>query len=203
MTWAVRIAAAAIVGWAVVGASAQAPAPKATTVIRYAVPSDLPNFVQYPAATCAESRAAWFRDDARRCSVESNEFDPCFKHVNGLLWCVSDPSKKPGGSVVAVADPRTLAPSHPRTQGLSHTAWLFELADGSTCRPLADSGREIERLTELYSCKWGTDGNADAVLGELETSLPVWTIRKVLINKKVDPQTIKSFVVAPVKTVWQ
>lgn len=41
------------------------------------------------------------------------------------------------------------------------------------------------------------------MLGDLDSSAPVWTIRKVLINKKAEPQTIKSLTIAAVKTVWQ
>jgi hypothetical protein len=88
------------------------------------------------------------------------------------------------------------------TADAGHGAWFFVLDDDSTCTPLAGRGRELEGLTELYSCRFGSDGPADALLGDFDTSQPVWTIRKVLINKKTDPQTIKSFAMAAVKTVW-
>ena len=82
-------------------------------------------------------------------------------------------------------------------------AWFFELTDGSTCRPVAGSGRIVEGERELYACKYGSAGEADAVLGDLDSSAPVWTIRKVLINKKAEPQTVKSLAIASVRTVWQ
>ena len=89
------------------------------------------------------------------------------------------------------------------TANARQRVWYFELADGTTCRPIAGPGREIEGLVELYTCKFGPDGGADAVLGDLDASEPVWTIRKVLINKKTEPQTIKSFAMAAVKAVWE
>jgi hypothetical protein len=82
-------------------------------------------------------------------------------------------------------------------------AWFFELADGSKCRALAAPGRVVEGEWELYTCKYGSAGEADAVLGDLDASAPLWTIRKVLINKKAEPQTIKSLAIASVRTVWQ
>jgi hypothetical protein len=94
------------------------------------------------------------------------------------------------------------APATDRAGGRTH-AWLFELADGTLCRPLLDDRREIDGLTEIYSCKWMMASEADAVLGELDASAPVWTIQQVLLNKKVEPMTIKSLLTAPVKTVWQ
>ena len=58
-------------------------------------------------------------------------------------------------------------------------------------------------MSEIYSCKWVFPGEADGVLGELDSSTAVWTIQQVTLNKKVEPQTIKSLLTAPVKTVWR
>jgi hypothetical protein len=68
---------------------------------------------------------------------------------------------------------------------------------------LAGPGRIVEGEPELYTCTYGSAGPADAVLGDLDASTPVWTIHKVLINKKAEPQTVKSLAIAPVRTVWQ
>ena len=97
--------------------------------------------------------------------------------------------------------PAAAAPGAP-TQARHHT-WSFELTDGSMCQPLSKLGQVLDGAAELYSCRFGSAGEADAVLGDLDDSAPVWTIQKVLINKKVDPQTIKSLMIASVKTVWQ
>jgi hypothetical protein len=85
----------------------------------------------------------------------------------------------------------------------AHRAWFFELTDGSTCRPLLRSGRVVEGETELYGCNYVAGGEADALLGDLDSAGPVWTVHKVMINKKTEPQTIKSLVVASVRTAWQ
>lgn len=171
-----------------------------TRVIHFSVPASLPS--ARVTGACESSRAAWFRKDAARCTSGASSYDPCFHVSSGdaenFRWlCVTDPRKPETAQLLE----STAVPVS--TGDGSHRAWFFVLSDDSTCTPLAETGREIERLPELYSCRWGADGNADAVLGELDASQPVWTIRKVLINKKVDPQTIKSFTIVPVTTVWE
>lgn len=172
-------------------------ASRSTTVIHFSLPAKLPSTVVE--GSCESSRAAWFRNDAARCAAGSSAYDPCFRTPTDNQWlCVRDPRKPESWQVLVSTGPAASNAG----QGAAHRAWFFVLSDGSTCTPLAAPGREIERLSELYSCRYGTDGDADAVLGELDASQPVWTIRKVLINKKVDPQTIKSFTITPVTQVW-
>ncbi len=57
-------------------------------------------------------------------------------------------------------------------------------------------------MIELYECRFGIDGPADAVLGDLDSTGSVWSISKVKINKML-PMTIKWTASAAVKTVWQ
>lgn len=184
-------------GWAV--ARAQSPAVAPTRVVAFAVPSTLPELVQ--TGTCGASLMAWFRVDAMACTVEKTNLDPCFKTSRAdYALCVPDPRRTETMALVAFrqgfgADVEELP------QRVN--AWFFELADGTTCQPLPIRGRELDGLWELYKCKWGSSGEADAVLGDLDSSEPVWTIRKVSINKKTEPQTIKSMTVATVKTVWR
>jgi len=179
----------------------QSGAARATVVVRF----ELPPKAQWPhvdtPGACDASRAAWFRDDARRCTVGANVYDPCFvTPMAHQLLCNVDPRKTDRGTFVTIGAP-IVSPIPAR--GLVHRAWLFELTDGSSCRPIAGAGREFDGFAELYSCQFGSDGQADAVLGELDSSQPQWTIRKVLINKKTEPQTIKSLSIAAVKAVWQ
>jgi hypothetical protein len=114
------------------------------------------------------------------------------------VWCVRDPREAVSGELVNAT---SLTVTHAVSP--SHRAWFFELTDGTTCRPLAEPGRIVEDERELYTCKYGSAGPADAVLGDLDAGTAVWTIHKVLINKKAEPQTIKSLEIAPVRTVWQ
>ena len=147
------------------------------------------------------SRAAWFRADAMQCTAGKTTYDPCFTTSReDTVLCVTDPRSTSGRVPLKVAS----APSPPtNASGAGHRAWFFELTDGSTCKPLATPGREVEGMVERYECKFGTDGPADSVLGDLDSTTPIWTISKCQLNKKMDPPTIKWNNSVAVKTVWQ
>ena len=170
-----------------------------TRVVRYSPPSTLPD--QTKPGECQMSLAAGYRGDAFRCTADNATYDPCFATAkSGHVLCDVDPRKASSGTLV-----RAVMPDAPTTDSNSarNRAWLFELTDGTLCRPLLDNRREIDGMTEIYTCKWVMASEADGVLGELDSSTPVWTIQQVWINKKVEPMTIKSLLTAAVKTVWQ
>jgi len=171
----------------------------ATQVVHYSPPAALPEPAK--AGECLASLAAGYRTDTFRCTVDKTLYDPCFQTAtSGHVLCDVDPRKPSSGTLV-----RATMPDAPQseTNGARNRAWLFELTDGTLCRPLLDNRREVDGLTEIYSCKWVMANEADGVLGELDSSAPVWTIQQVLLNKKVEPPTIKSLLTAPVRTVWQ
>jgi hypothetical protein len=173
--------------------------PATTTVIQF-TPTAVASARAVDGTCRTSSVAAWFRSDAWACVAGSSTFDPCFRTgADGhRVWCVVDPRQPSGGTPLSVTS-LTVTHATPPT----HSAWFFELTDGSTCRPLAAPGRVVEGERELYACKFGSAGDADAVLGDLDSSAPLWTVQKVMINKKAEPQTIKSVVVASVRTVWR
>ncbi len=179
-------------------APAMQPAPtRVVTFVPAARPHDTPK-----TAVCGPSLAAGYRKDAHQCSVGAATYDPCFALPQaGRALCDVDPRKASSGFVVAFDSAGAVAPAG--AHGIGSRAWLFELPDGSICRPILDNRREISGTTEIYTCKFAFSGEADGVLGELDSSTPVWTIQQVLINKKVEPPTIKSALTSPVKTVWQ
>jgi len=185
------------------GAIVLQPEQVATVVVYYGAPEKLPD--QTVNASCVSpSHAAWFRNSAFSCVVGGSRLDPCFETPAGALkWCVDDPRRPDAGVLVKMAGLMVVDYLAPGASRPSHRAWFFELTDGSTCRPLSAPGRVVEGESELYVCKYAAGGEADAVLGDLDSSHPVWTVHKVLINKKTEPQTIKSLVVASVRTVWQ
>jgi hypothetical protein len=188
------VAATALVGgW-------QAVSPPPTQVVRFSPPATLPERAQ--SGSCqSPSQVAAYRDDAFRCTVEKTTFDPCFTTVkSGQVWCAADPRKPAVGTLVSFPSLGSNASGVPVDR--AH-AWFIELTDGSTCQPLVGVGREIDGLSEIYTCRFGPLGDADAVLGDLDASTAVWTIRKAMINKKVEPQTIKAVTIAAVKAVWQ
>jgi hypothetical protein len=191
-----RISICAILAVAL-AAFVQAPPP--TRIVHFMPPASLPDRAQ--AAACRPSAAAGYRADAFACTAGAKDFDPCFETTRaGQLLCDVDPRVTSSGVLVKWAPPEAPATE---TRGQTTRAWFFELADGTTCRPIAGERRQVAGLSEIYACRFAFPGQADAILGELDASTPVWTVQQVLLNKKVEPPTIKSVLVAPVKTVWQ
>jgi hypothetical protein len=174
--------------------------PAPTSVVHFTPPATLPDRVER--GSCATtSLAAGYRADAFRCRTGNAIHDPCFStSFAGHVLCDVDPRNPASGRLVALSAP---LPPVVAASGAGARAWFFELSDGSTCQPLTGDRREIDGTIEVYACRFGSSGEADAVLGDLDSSAAVWTIQKVLLNKKVEPQTVKSLMVAPVKTVWQ
>jgi hypothetical protein len=183
--------------------SAQVPSlPEPTRVVRFTPPAQLPS--RATNGTCAtQSAVADNRSDAFSCTAGGMQYDPCFltSHASQVL-CDVDPRDPSSGMIlnVTAALPATSDRSSHRTSAV----WFFELADGSTCRPLLTPGRMVEGMTEVYTCRFAlANGDIDAVLGDVDQRAPVWTIQKVQINKKIEPQTIKSATSAVVRAAWQ
>ncbi|HKW00699.1 MAG TPA: hypothetical protein VJN96_12795 [Vicinamibacterales bacterium] len=179
-----------------VGQHANTP-PAPTRVVRFTPPAAA-NGSARP-GTCQRSLVS-DRADAYRCVAETT-YDPCFALERaGLVLCNADPRDAASGTVVTVPPP---GPSASGPRGVNLRAWFFELEDGSTCRPLiAGAGREVDGMVELYTCRFAPPGS-DAVLGEIDTHAPVWTVQQVSLNKRAPPLSIKQLVSAVVKTAWQ
>lgn len=195
-----RMALACLLAASTVLAQHAGEAPAATRIVRFTPPTSRPERVTHGDCPAA-SIAAGFRADALQCTAGNTIYDPCFLTARaGHVLCDVDPRESSSGMLLAT----TPAPAaRAGTPAPDHLAWFFELTDGSTCRPLTGTRREIDGTREIYGCRFGSSGDADAVLGDLDAGTAVWTIQKVLLNKKVEPQTIKSLMVVPVKTVWQ
>jgi len=194
----VRPRPTAVIPTAFLLAFVQAPAP--TRIIRFDAPATVPDRAAQ-SADCRPSAAAGYRADAFACTAGAKDYDPCFVTTRaGTLLCDVDPRVASSGTLVTRTPPDVPSAD---TRGPVTRAWFFELPDGTTCRPVTGDRREVAGLTELYTCRFAFPGEADAVLGELDSSTPVWTIQQVQLNKKVEPPTIKSSLTAVVKTVWQ
>ena len=197
------IVAAIVPSIAVVAQRTSSPTPAATRVVKYVPPATLPARPAVDGTCQTDSTVAGYRPDAVRCLAGSQIYDPCFMTSRSdRVLCDVDPRDPTLGVVVNL----TTALPQPAAAGardFGNHAWFFELADGSTCQPLSSNRREVEGLLEVYACRFALPGEADAVLGDLAPGHPLWTIQQVLINKKIEPPTIKSTLIVPVKSVWQ
>jgi len=181
---------------------AQTSPPSPTRVVRYTPPSHLPDRVK-PGECTSRSVVAESRLDAFRCTAGETIYDLCFLTSNPRqVLCDIDPRDSSSGVVLTLASAQPILDE--RRPETAAAPWFFELSDGTTCKPLTTAGRVVEGMTELYGCRFTLkSGDYDAVLGDIDMSTPVWTIVKAQINKKIEPQTIKSTTIAVLSTVWR
>ena len=196
MTWtSAALAVIALVAWL-----PQTPvSPPAPTRIVHFTPPPVTGGSTRP-GTCQRSLVS-DRSDTFRCVAGDMTSDPCFAtNRAGVLVCDADPRDPSIGTLVTTVLPDA---SHLGPRGDKLRAWFFELEDGSTCRPLIfGAGRQVDGMVEHYTCRFAPPGS-DAVLDEIDTHAPVWTIQQASLNKRALPLSIKQLVSAVVKTAWQ
>jgi hypothetical protein len=128
-------------------------------------------------------------------------YDPCFTTARtGVALCDADPRQPPRGLLVKALPAPAEAIDAP---SILSRAWFLELADGAVCRTATGAPRAFDGEAEIYTCA-GSPADADSVmLGDVDDSAPVWTIKRAMLNTKFTPQTIKSLTVVAVTAVWR
>jgi hypothetical protein len=165
-----------------------------TEVIQYTpvVPSG-----EAQAGRCWTGSLAVARDNAWRCMVGNQIYDPCFAvGGNSAIVCGADPITNKPGFVVNLTEPLP-APDVPAQAKENYTGWLVQLADGTVCNFAtgATTGVNGERLNYLCSNKTG-------LLGDLHPG-QVWTANEVVIEVGKNGPTLKQSETVQIRTVWQ
>lgn len=160
---------------------------------------------------CFASSIAVARQDAWRCNVGNEIYDPCFatKDANKLV-CGVDPINMQQGFFLQLTKPLPVADAVNVTPQLS--LWMLKLADGSVCTPYTGTMPIIPTVNGVLAVKYGcVDNNAQRnpriMVGILDDSVKVgnlWQAKKVyfLVSAKGKPRVVKAEVVN-VNTVWQ
>ncbi|MDR3566892.1 MAG: hypothetical protein P4L43_02575 [Syntrophobacteraceae bacterium] len=152
---------------------------------------------------CWTGSIAVDRPDAWRCMAGNGIFDPCFTGKDkGFVVCDPDPAKSDPGMRMKLTRPLPV-PDAQTAPAAKAGAWLVELADGSTCRKRTGAGWEIQGLIVNYYCEGGKKGVEIDLVGDLDTSGPLWTVRKATIFEgEKGPGRIKEEK-AVIKRVWR
>jgi hypothetical protein len=146
-----------------------------------------------------------FRQDAFRCMVQNEIYDPCFKTLkDGFVFCQTNP-------LVPEAFLIKLTKSLPLIQEVQNEqnnwAWFLKLKDGAYCSPFTGT-RPIfeEKQIAYYGCNPSDNlpaGEKQVVLmGDLITG-NVWTANKAILEKDGQNWKIKSLEKVEIDTVWR
>ena len=165
-----------------------------TEVIKYTptIPTD-----EEREGRCWTSSLAVAREDAWRCMVGNQIFDPCFAvGSDQAIVCGTDPVTNKSGFRLKLTEPLP-APDLPPQVKENYKGWLIQLTDGTMCGYAtgATGGVNGERANYLCSDK-------SVILGDLKPS-QVWTAKKAILESGPNGFSIKESQIVTIHTVWQ
>jgi putative hemolysin len=174
----------------------------ATQVITY-VPG--PPTGQPQEGICWTNSLAVWREDAWRCAVGNEIYDPCFSSGRR--------SSSEGESVICGADPvtptvsflLTLTEALPAPEVPPDTAghaWQVELAGGTVCGYAtgATGGVGDERIN--YFCPSPDPNQSVVILGDLQPGA-VWMAKRAVLTGDMPDLTVLESAEVPIRTVWR
>jgi hypothetical protein len=155
--------------------------------------------------SCWTGSIAVSRPDAWRCMIGNGIFDPCFSSPGEkFVVCNPNPSKGEPGFRLNLTEPlpKQDMPA-PFSDVETGSGWLVELADGTMCSPVTGASGLIGGKVVRYYCENRKKGEDISLLGDLNSSNPLWTAEKATtVQGRGGPKLIKSERIA-VRTVWQ
>ncbi len=167
-----------------------------TEVITF-LPEEIPTDSQ--AGSCFTSALGLGREDAYRCMVENNIYDPCFvvdddDNEEPPVVCGADPTTGETGFVLELTEP--LPEPDLGTSGVAQP-WLIELADGTVCGLLQGTRPGNEEIIGAYGC---TD---QTYLGEDLQEGDVWQAEQVVFDLGDDGFVVTDSETVAVRRVWR
>jgi len=171
-----------------------------TNVITFALPEVLPQ--QQKEGNCFSSSVADpFRQDAFRCQVENEIYDPCFTTEEpSVVFCQINPLA-PEAFLIKLEKPLPKASLLEFTQ--DSWAWFVKLEDGTYCSPFTGTRPFFgEDQIAYYGCKSNNDGEQIVLMGDLMPD-DIWTAQKAIVVQEGKKWIIKSMERVKIDTVWQ
>lgn len=175
---------------------------EATSIIVFKVPDVLPESTKQ--GKCLGSSVAEpFREDAFRCQVSNQIYDPCFSTAQkGVVFCQINPLVNDSFLIkLTQALPK---PSLPKEK-LTNWAWFVRLEDGTLCSPFTGTRLIVQGETANYGCSSKNppaSGEQIVLMGAL-TEAVIWSAEKAVLVKNGTNLSIKSSEQVSIDTVWQ
>jgi dipeptidyl-peptidase 4 len=167
----------------------------ATQVITYA-PG--PPTGQPQEGKCFASSLAVWRENAWRCTVGNELYDPCFSSGEAVI-CGGKPTAPMISFLLKLTEPLP-APEVP--QNTDGHAWLVELADGTVCEYAtgATGGVGGERIN--YFCPSPDPSQSVVILGDLQPAA-VWRAKRAVLTGSMPDLRVVESAEVPIRTLWR
>ncbi len=171
---------------------------EATNIIVFKIPALLPESTKQ-GKCLGISVAEPFREDAFRCQVSNQIYDPCFSAAQGgVVFCQMNPLVNDSFLIkLTQALPKLSLPK----EKLTNWAWFVKLKDGTFCSPFTGTRLLVQSETAYYGCKSSKDEQV-VLIGDLTEGI-TWQARKAVITKQGQDWIIKSSEQVSIDTVWQ
>jgi heat shock protein HslJ/LysM repeat protein len=142
---------------------------------------------------CFASAIGLGREDAYRCIVDNQIYDPCFVvDDQPTVVCGADPSTGETGFVLELTEPLPA----PEVGSLSQP-WLVELADGQVCGLMTGTVPGVGERTAGYGCPDGIYLFDDFQTGQ------VWLAEKAVIDLTDEGFVVTESEMVPLAIVWR
>jgi hypothetical protein len=120
---------------------------------------------------CDSQSQLILREDAWRCQVEGNTFDPCFVKPAGKKMEALCPQSPWVGDSIAILVPVPLINDQHISLDMSQAyPWAIELVNGEHCEAIASTER-FDSMNIRYRC-----GNQHVLVGPLQRCKSVWSM---------------------------
>jgi len=148
--------------------------------------------------SCWTNSLAVWREDAWRCTVGNDIFDPCFAE-DGSVICGANPTTTTVSFALTLTEPLPAPEVPPDT---ANHAWLVELADGTVCEFAtgATGGVGDERIN--YFCPSSDPTQSVVILGDLQPGT-VWMASWAVLTGSMPDLTVLESAEMPIRTVWR
>jgi hypothetical protein len=180
-----------------------APAAAATKVINYIPPAPRESATVVAGSCWTNSIAAPYRDDAWRCMIGNEIYDPCFQIPgNANLRCNAGPkdATDPSSIILSLTKPLPKTEGHLAPATPYDGAWLIELKGGIVCSPFTG--------TLPFSDKGGvaTYGCSDKrLIFGINADGKVWTAKVGSLGTATEsaPPHLINQTTVPIATAWK
>ncbi len=167
-------------------------------VIDY-LPTEIPTETQ--AGSCFANAVGLGREDAYRCTVDNQIYDPCFVVVDDAssgddeptVVCGADPITGETGFVLELTEPLP----EPDVGALEQP-WLIELADGTICGLMTGTVPGVDDRVAPYGCQDGT-----YLFDDFQQDGKVWMAEQAVIGLNDSGYYIEESEIVSIRTVWR
>jgi putative hemolysin len=148
--------------------------------------------------SCWTSSLAVWREDAWRCTVGNEIYDPCFSSGESVI-CGANPTTPTVSFILTLTEPLPEPEAPGDTAG---HAWLVELADGTVCGYAtgATGGVGDDRIN--YLCPSPDPSQSVVILGDLRPGA-VWMAKRAVVTGSMPDLRVLESAEVPIRTVWR